>query len=79
MYTDSKIDMFLLCLEDSVYYAGLSDHHNYWKFGFPGLMINDTSYFRNPHYHEPTDTIETLNFQKMAEVVNSTYRGVIAL
>tara|TARA_B110000285_G_scaffold85871_1_gene98510 strand:+ start:1206 stop:2072 length:867 start_codon:yes stop_codon:yes gene_type:complete len=56
--------------------AGLSDQRNYWKFGFPALMINDTSFIRNPNYHLKTDTIDTLDFAKMKEVVNSTYRAV---
>ena len=42
--------------------AGLPDQYSYWKFGYPALMINDTSFIRNPNYHEITDTIETLDF-----------------
>ena len=49
----------------------MSDNLNYWKFDIPALMINDTSFLRNPHYHEITDDIETINFEKMSEVVNS--------
>ena len=51
----------------------LSDHNNYWKFDFPAVMITDTAFFRNENYHTPYDTIETLNFDKMAEVVKGTY------
>ena len=39
----------------------LSDHSPFWDAGYPALMITDTSFLRNPHYHEPTDTIDTLN------------------
>jgi Zn-dependent M28 family amino/carboxypeptidase len=39
----------------------LSDHSSFWDAGYPALMITDTSFFRNPHYHQPTDTIETLD------------------
>ncbi len=60
-------------------YAGLSDQRNYWNFGYPALMINDTSFLRNPHYHQVTDTIDTLDFQKMTEVVNSAFRAIIQL
>jgi Zn-dependent M28 family amino/carboxypeptidase len=60
-------------------YAGLSDQRNYWAFGYPALMINDTSFMRNPHYHQVTDTIDTLNFTKMAEVVNGAYRAIIQM
>jgi len=56
--------------------AGLSDQRNYWKFGYPALMINDTAFIRNPNYHEKSDTIDTLDFAKMKEVINSTYRAV---
>ena len=57
--------------------ALLSDHRNYLHFGYPALMINDTSFLRNPHYHLESDTIDTLNFDMMAEVVDSVYHAVI--
>jgi hypothetical protein len=50
-----------------------SDHQNYWKFGIPAVMITDTAFFRNTNYHTPHDTIETLDFDKMAEVVQGVY------
>ncbi|MBK9395238.1 MAG: hypothetical protein IPN40_15705 [Uliginosibacterium sp.] len=37
-----------------------SDHRNYWRIGVPALMVTDTAFFRNPNYHEPEDTAETL-------------------
>ena len=57
--------------------AGLSDQRNYWAFGYPALMINDTSFIRNPHYHEPTDTIDTLDFAKLAAVVSATFQALV--
>ncbi len=60
-------------------YAGLSDQRSYWAFGYPALMINDTSFMRNPHYHQVTDTIETLDFDKMKEVVDCAYRAITRL
>lgn len=59
--------------------AGLSDHRNYWQFGYNALMINDTSFIRNPNYHMPTDTIETLNFEKMKEVINGAYNAIVKI
>jgi Zn-dependent M28 family amino/carboxypeptidase len=56
--------------------AGLSDQRNYWKFGYPALMINDTSFVRNPNYHTKKDTIDTLDFDKMTEVINCAYKAV---
>ncbi len=53
-----------------------SDHYNYWISGYPALMITDTSFLRNPNYHQATDTIETLDFEKMTEVVRGAYAAV---
>ena len=57
----------------------LSDQRNYWSRGYFAVMINDTSFMRNPHYHLPSDTIETLDFDKMKEVVNATFGALINL
>ncbi len=38
-----------------------SDHAAFWEHGFPAVMLTDTADFRNPHYHQPTDTLGTLN------------------
>ena len=50
-----------------------SDHKNYWKFGYQAIMITDTSFYRNHNYHETSDTIETLDFSKLAEVTRGIY------
>ncbi len=49
--------------------VGYSDHLNYWKFGYEAVMVTDTAFYRNPNYHAHSDTIETLDFGKMQEVV----------
>lgn len=54
-----------------------SDHLNYWKYGFDALMITDTSFYRNSNYHEKTDSIDTLDFDKMAEVVKGIYNAIL--
>jgi hypothetical protein len=46
-----------------------SDHRSFWKFGYDALMVTDTAFYRNPNYHGTGDTIETLDFERMAEVV----------
>lgn len=56
--------------------AGMSDQRSYWRFNYPALMINDTSFLRNPHYHMKSDTIDTLDFAKMTEVINCCYKGI---
>ena len=42
-------------------------------------MVNDTAFMRNPHYHQESDTIDTLNFEKMAEVVSGTCHAILSL
>jgi len=59
--------------------ASMSDQWSFWKFGIPALMINDTAMVRNPNYHEPTDSIETLSFPHMREVVSSAYRAIVGM
>ncbi|MCA9006971.1 MAG: M28 family peptidase [Planctomycetaceae bacterium] len=46
----------------------LSDHSPFWDAGYPALMITDTSFLRNPHYHQPTDTVDTLDFEFLGKV-----------
>jgi hypothetical protein len=49
----------------------LSDHASFWDQGFKAVMITDTAFFRNPHYHRPSDTMEKLDYRFMAELVES--------
>lgn len=49
--------------------VGWSDHWSFWQEGYQAVMITDTALFRNPHYHQPTDVPETLNFDHLARVV----------
>lgn len=46
----------------------LSDHSPFWDAGYAALMITDTAFLRNPHYHQPTDTVETLDFDFLERV-----------
>lgn len=54
----------------------LSDHSSFWDVGYPALMITDTSFFRNPHYHTATDTIETLDLGFLENVTRGVYATV---
>jgi Zn-dependent M28 family amino/carboxypeptidase len=57
----------------------LSDHSSFWKCGYPALMITDTAFQRNPNYHQPGDTEDTLNYEFLAETVKGVYSAVVAL
>jgi len=58
-----------------------SGHWGFWALDFPAVMVTDTAFFRNPHYHQASDTIDTLDFDKMADVVQGIseviYDGII--
>jgi len=56
-----------------------SDQLSFWRAGFPAVMVTDTAFYRNPHYHRPTDTPETLDFTSMACVTAGLARTVIVL
>lgn len=38
-----------------------SDHAPFWKNGFGAVLVTDTANFRTPHYHQPSDTIDTID------------------
>ncbi|NOZ26035.1 MAG: M28 family peptidase [Nitrospirae bacterium] len=53
-----------------------SDHAPFWDAGYPAVMITDTAMFRNPNYHTPFDTSETLSADFMAQVAEALIRTV---
>ena len=70
------IDVQLINFPTTDGLAGLSDHRNYWHFGYDAVMINDTAKLRNPNYHKITDTIDTLNLEKMNAVVQCLFNVI---
>jgi len=46
----------------------LSDHSPFWDAGYDAVMVTDTSFLRNPHYHQMSDTIDTLDLPFLAAV-----------
>jgi Zn-dependent M28 family amino/carboxypeptidase len=79
MQARAAIDVQHVNLPEELALSKLSDHRNYWRYGYDAVMTNDTSFLRNPHYHQPTDTIDTLDFNRMAEVVNGAYGALLGL
>jgi Zn-dependent M28 family amino/carboxypeptidase len=55
-----------------------SDHCSYWDTGHRAVMITDTAYLRNPRYHTPQDTAETLDYPRMARVVDGVLNAVLS-
>lgn len=54
-----------------------SDHLNFWRQGFPALMVTDTAFYRNDAYHHREDTWERLDYIKMAEVVKGVFTVIL--
>ncbi len=55
---------------------GWSDHWAFWQEGYPGVMVTDTAPFRNPHYHEVTDTPEQIDYDLTARVTAGLARVI---
>jgi Zn-dependent M28 family amino/carboxypeptidase len=49
--------------------ANSSDQWSFWQWGYPGIMATDTANWRNQNYHMPGDTADTLDYERMAVVV----------
>lgn len=71
-------DMPLAAMRTMVPHAFRSDHGPFWSEGIPALMWTDTAEFRNPNYHQPTDTPETLDDAFMAEVTRLLIHVVLS-
>jgi Zn-dependent M28 family amino/carboxypeptidase len=57
----------------------LSDNYSFWQHHYRAIMVTDTSFFRNKNYHQETDTIDTIDFGKMGEVVKGLYYTLLEL
>ena len=79
MQRGGQVPVYSINAPGSVPGIDFSDHRNYWKEGFPAVMITDTAFFRNTNYHQKTDTPETLDYQRMGEVVQELYWAVLGL
>jgi Zn-dependent M28 family amino/carboxypeptidase len=56
-----------------------SDHAAFWDAGYPALMLTDTAEFRSPHYHRPTDRLDTLDPDFLTLVARAVVAGVAAI
>lgn len=53
-----------------------SDHVPFWDLGYPAILITDTADLRNPHYHQASDTLETLDTAFLAQVCQGLIYGL---
>ena len=70
---NSSIDTRSLTAPEFFGGINLSDNYSFWQHGYRAVMVTDTSFFRNRNYHQKEDTIDTLDFESMAEVVKGLY------
>ncbi len=56
-----------------------SDQISYWDRGIPAVMVTDTAFVRNAAYHTPDDTAGTLDYDRMARVVDGVLNAVVHL
>lgn len=49
-----------------------SDHMPFWQAGIPAVLVTDTADFRNPNYHRPTDTPDTLDYARLTAIIEAT-------
>lgn len=59
--------------------AGWSDHWSFWQEGYAAVMVTNTATYRNPNYHRAGDTPATLDYDRMARVVEGIEKVVVDL
>ncbi len=73
----TRFPLWSISLPETIVDIRLSDHSSFWDFGYPALMLTDTSYFRNPNYHRATDLPETLDYDRMVQVTRGVAGGIL--
>ncbi|MFY0536159.1 M28 family peptidase [Nannocystis pusilla] len=53
-----------------------SDHVPFWELGYPAVLVTDTAGLRNPNYHEPSDTPDTLDYEFLETVSRGLVTGI---
>jgi Zn-dependent M28 family amino/carboxypeptidase len=64
----TRLPLFSIVLPEAVSEIRLSDNASFWDQQYPALMLTDTSFLRNPHYHQATDLPDTLDYKAMTQV-----------
>ena len=72
-------DLPLITLNAPAFVVGIdfSDHWSFNKFDYPAFMVTDTAFYRNLSYHSPADLPETLDYGRMAKVVEGLAAAVM--
>lgn len=57
-----------LILPDNAPLAADGPQARFWRAGLTGLVLTDTAQFRSPHHDSPLDTLDKLDFDRLARV-----------
>lgn len=75
----TRLPLFSICLPEAIPEIRLSDNSSFWDQGYPALMLTDTAFLRNPHYHMSSDRADTLDYDRMAQVSQGVAGGLARL
>jgi Zn-dependent M28 family amino/carboxypeptidase len=76
---NSRLPLYSIALPERVNAIRLSDNSSFWDQHYPALMITDTSFCRNPHYHQSTDSPDTLDYPRLAQATVGVASAVARL
>jgi hypothetical protein len=79
MRSGSDLPVYSLNAPRSIPGVDWSDHFNFWDAGYDAVMVTDTAFLRNTRYHTVNDTPDTLDYKRMAMVVQGVYAAVLGI
>jgi hypothetical protein len=56
-----------------------SDHLNFWNHRYTAVMVSNAFVCPSPNYHKPVDTIDTIDFKRVTEIVDRIFNVLINL
>lgn len=56
-----------------------SDHAPFWDQGYRAILVTDTANLRNPHYHQASDRLDTLDLDFLTGVCQGLMVGIQTL
>lgn len=77
MHDVTDLDVRSLNAPRSLFGVDLSDQLSFWDQGYDAVMVSDTAFFRNAHYHTSQDVAEKLDYIRMAKVVAGVHAVVV--
>ena len=63
-------------LSESTLGVDFSDHASFWRHDVAAIMVTDTALMRDDHYHTADDSVEHVDFDRLARAVEGLERVV---